>query len=151
MIAHETVQAVFLAMAERMLSRTSRRHRIGATNSVLTVQAPGLYGAGIIRRPSFRWQPFRRQLFAMVAREWVKRADHAKRRRGKIFVGDITKKAIKTKCAHQPCNTMIMYDKVVYAYNQLVYSARWSPVVVVWSRPAAKYACSHRADRKSIV
>ena len=68
----------------------------------------------IIRRPPFRRQSFRRQLFVVVAREWVRRADHAKRRRGKVFVGDVAKKAIKTKYAHQPCNTMIMYDKVYY-------------------------------------
>ena len=91
-----------------------RHHHNGATDSAPTVEVPGLYSAGIIRRPPFLRQPFRRQLFAMEAREWVRRADHAKRHRGKIFVGDVAKKAIETKYAHQPCHTMIMYDKVYY-------------------------------------
>ena len=95
----------------------SKRHgagHLGATDSAPTVQAPGLYGAGIILLPPFRRQSFRHKLFAIVEKEWVRRADHAKRHHGKTFVA---KKAIKTKCAHQLYNTMIMYDKVYYTLS----------------------------------
>ena len=72
------VASLGLLTTEQDISATSfGRHHYSTTDSLPTVQAPGLYGAGTIRRQPFSRRPFRRQdkiklmINLLTAERWI--------------------------------------------------------------------------------